>query len=240
MTPETYYLKEGVLKFYTQSVKYGTYSQKDVLKRLSGAGIHFVLKKQYLTPEQNLKCVVSTQISGWWKFRKRWLLVLDCDSHENKEKATEELRLLSIKYKVFMSSPNHYWVVTNYIGSFKNCLNFMQSIPGVDREFIGFCSKYKGICLRAFPKDGYRPNLSSNWDSFHGKASLWAEAFLKYWGGSPIVNWLISRQREVISNAKKEAEKLLELKRIEEEELRKKKEEELKNKPKRSLRLEQI
>jgi hypothetical protein len=236
---DTWEIPKMFLRFYTQTIKYGTYSQKDVLKELTVSSVYIELKKQYLTTEQNLKCVISTQVSGWWKFRRRWILVLDCDSFSDKEKAVEELRLLSIKYKVFLSSPNKYWIVTNHIGSLRSCINFMQCIPGVDREFVACCEKFERVIIRAFPKAGYRPNLVTNYDTFDGKANLWVNLFKSYWGGSPIVNWLINRQRDVIDLAKKETEAQLALMKAkeEEEEKRKKEEESRNNKPRRNLRI---
>jgi len=236
---------------YTQVTNYSSYSDKIVIKELKGSTIYHELKKQYV--ENDLKCVLSTQVSGWWKFRKRWLLVVDCDSMENKEKALSELRILGIGYKVWESDPGRYWIITNYIGKFKSCIRIMNAIPGHCIDFKNFCKFRRAFLLRAFPKAGYKPciipmsqfyepwisigsgNSMQGHGSYHVKAKLWYKMFSKWWE-SPAVGWILNEQRALIEAAKKEQERLEELKEKEkrEEELRKIKE---RVKPKRALRI---
>jgi len=233
---------------YTQVVKYGSYSDKLIVKELKGSNIYHELKKQYI--ENDLKCVLSTQVSGWWKFRRRWLLVVDCDSMENKEKALSELRILKIGYKVWESNPGRYWIITNYIGKFKSCINIMNAIPGHCVDFKKFCDSRSAFLLRAFPKAGFKPHLYEPWVistylmkqnldsycSYYGEAKLWYKMFCEWWENYPAVRWILDEQRALIEAAKKEQEGLEELKEKEkrEEELRKIKE---KVKPKRALRI---
>lgn len=215
------------LRKYSQFIKYGSYSDKLVAKELKGSTIYYELKKQYV--ENDLKCVLSTQVSGWWKFR-RWLLVIDCDSMKNKEKALSELRILGIGYKVWESDPGRYWIITNYIGKFKSCINIMNAIPGHCADFKKFCDSRSAFLLRTFPKAGFKPHYEHlDFYDFYGKAKLWYKC---EWWESPVVIWILDEQRVLIEAAKKEQEGLEELKR--EEELRKIKE---KVKPKRALRI---
>lgn len=227
------------LRKYRQDISYGAYSAKDILKEVPEDQVGTALKNQYLG--NKLGIVLSSQVSGWWIFRKKWLLVLDCDSLVDKEKTLDELCLLGIKFKVIQSSPLHYWVVTNYIGSFKKCMLIMSAIPGVDKNFIEFCDKYEKIVLRVFPKEGYRPNTAQDFDSFSGRAKLWGELLQRWWGGESsgkgIVNWLITKQRGEI---KKKEEEARILKTLEEEyaKAKLKEEERRKSKARRILRIE--
>ena len=229
------------LKFYIQDKKYGAYTTKDILKRVKVEKLTFFLKQGFLSSNpldySVMKCVISTQVKGW--IRKKYLLVLDCDNFANKESVLEELRLLQIGYKVFTSSQDHYWIVTDFIGSIKKCLIIMKCIPGVDSQFIKCCETYGKIILRAFPKAGVRPQFHTTWQFQHSHlAGLWVRAFTDYWS-SAIVDWLLNKQKQAIDTeqAIKKLEtisnEILKTKAKEEEELKLEK-----LKPRRSLRIE--
>lgn len=92
---------------------------------------------------------------------KRWLsknnihiMVLDCDGENEMLAACHWLKTeAKISYDLIQSSPGRYWVVTNYIGMWREIWEALRYIPGVCNAYRNeYCRKYKRMCLRAFPK----------------------------------------------------------------------------------------
>lgn len=171
---------------------------------------------------ENLRAYISTKVG----FRK-WVLVLDCDTPENKDKAIEEIRSMDLKYDVMESSLQRFWIIVDYIETFKKSIELMKTIPGIDLEFVNHCAYNKKIVLRAFPKNGFIPRrdgsnrmivgtnvpLNSQLTGWNFSLAMqWALEFRRYWNGG-IVEWLTTQQRKEIEankNLNEEAEKEVE------------------------------
>lgn len=228
-------MKIGRLRFYfpDKKVTHGVYSQseKDVYVRYNITDFESALKDQYLSTDKNMTGLIGTRIR--WR---RWALVLDCDSTEALYRATEDLHLRKIAYRIWVSSPPpamRFWVITDYVSSVRKCIKLMGQIPGVDPDYLGVCQHYKKIALRAFPKEGHRPRLlretilydEEEIDSWGKMRDTFGDGLERWWS-SEIISWIMRKQRKVIEEAKrqqaiqkaKEAEELrivLEKERIE-------------------------
>ncbi len=95
------------------------------------------------------KCVIP--ILGY--FNRRYdthLMVLDCDSTDQMLIAARTLKIKNVGYALVQSSSNppHYWIITDYVGSFFEVLHMCKSIPGVDSSWIRFSEEMGLFCLR--------------------------------------------------------------------------------------------
>jgi len=88
-----------------------------------------------------------------------YLMVLDCDTKENKNKAVDYLKKNKTEHFIIQSSPESYWIICNVIDSIPNIITLMRKIPGVDERYIN-CSERDGVMvLRGFPKPGLVPQF---------------------------------------------------------------------------------
>jgi len=186
------------LRYYIPIEKSSGYSTRNVLKRFNREDFSHELKSAF-NGNRELHGYISTQVWGFL-FWKRWVLVLDCDSSVDRDKAIEEVRSMELKYDTMESSPGKFWIIVNYTGSLKKCINLMQAIPGVDRNFIRKCEYDRKIVLRAFPKDGFIPRTTSQYLSEWGSAGDWFHNF-KTWWESGTIEWLANHQRVEIQTA---------------------------------------
>lgn len=150
-----------------------------------------MLKIQY--NEDNLSGTFSTKIG----FRK-WVLALDCDSEADKDVAVLELGLQKLGFKAFQSSPNHYWIITNYVASHKKCLEKMKTIPGVDPSFKHFCYGMKGIYIRAFPKNAFLPSLEIGFSPLSSKVLKFV-GLVREWFSSETPYWILFQQQKKVN-----------------------------------------
>jgi hypothetical protein len=166
------------------------YSEKTFLKRVPKETLSMQMKHDFNFNHPLQGFYISTQVFGFL-FWKKWVVALDCDSSEDRDRAIEELDSLEFKYDVIESSPYKFWIIVDYVGSFKKCINLMSAIPGVHTDFINKCAWEKKIVLRAFPKNGFIPrHVASPRIECHGKAGDWFYEFKKWWDQSGIVGWL--------------------------------------------------
>ena len=181
------------LKYYIPVEKSSGYSTRQVLKRFNKENFSHRLKADF--NGNQLQGYISTQVFRFL-FWTRWVLVLDCDSVIDRDKVVEEIRSMDLKYDIMESSPGRFWVIVNYTGSFRKCINLMEAIPGVDREFIHKCKLDGKIVLRAFPKNGFIPRkVNQTFSECHGSAGEWFHLFERWWCHSGTVEWLANHQR---------------------------------------------
>ena len=100
--------------------------------------------------------LVSTQVAESNQYTLH-LLALDCDSREDTEKAIRDLNVRGIGYSLIESSPFHFWIITDFIGSVSECLSVMDNIKGTHSEYITWTRRQGYLFLRAFPRNGFRP-----------------------------------------------------------------------------------
>jgi len=130
----------------TFRLKYGPV-EKVVSRYLSA----LVNKRNYI-PYIFISSVVRDSI---WSWRRRHLMVLDCDSFADMAAACNWLKTEehSVEYEVIESTPGRFWVVTDFVGTWKQIWGVFNHIPGVCTAFRdNYARKYKRLCIRAFPK----------------------------------------------------------------------------------------
>lgn len=217
------------LKLYMKKVRYSGYGdQLKYIKNIKNEALFLsLLKDQYLSweftistvtgmftipvfaipshMEGSMRGVISSKIG----FRK-WVMVLDCDSINNRDEAIIELQDNGIRYRIIESSPNKFWIITNFVGTVKNCCDKMGTIPGVDREYLASCRNQKLIAVRAFPKAGFVPvevfGLSSRMNEVAISIispSGWLDFFNKLvsWFSKPDFMWLVNKQNSLLNRA---------------------------------------
>lgn len=138
------------------------------------------------------------------------VLVLDCDSEEAYVAACRYLYLCKIGYCPIMSSPNHYWIVTDVVGSISDINNIARHIPGVDKLHVVYNDSRYYISIRAYPKkvtiDGLCitcvPTFSSDNHSLTNQLSIeWLQKFKEYWNSDKISTAIeIIKLREAYAN----------------------------------------
>jgi hypothetical protein len=90
----------------------------------------------------------------------KYIYGVDCDSLDDAIKARsyaeETLHLPCVSVE---SSPEHFWIFFDKIGTFDQVIDWASNTPGVDKGWIDSCQREKKIALRAFPKDTLYPRL---------------------------------------------------------------------------------
>lgn len=105
-------------------------------------------------------CTFNTVVArrAYWPFRwfRGWrdgvnhhIMVLDCDGTDAMLGAVGLLKHDQINYALIQSSPHHYWIVTDYIDTFDAIMTKLQTLPGVDPQFIDYSRKAGQFSLRA-------------------------------------------------------------------------------------------
>lgn len=123
---------------------------------------------------------VSTEIN------KKHILVLDCDSDDKMLAAGRYLYLCKIGYCPIVSSPNHYWLITDIVDSINAVLLIAKSIPGQDPLHTDYNIKRQYISIRAYPKDDL-PIFPSDLHTLTNQISIrWLNEFKTYWDSEQI------------------------------------------------------
>ncbi len=221
-----------MLRFYRQHTKHTYGGSHQVFRQYKKLDMVQRLKSDY-NNGRDLDGWVTTQIGGFWFF-KRWMLALDCDSVEQRDRAIEELRSLNnMRFKVIESSQDRFWIIVNFEASFKKCMQLMDSIPGVDQQYKDHCSLHKKIFLRAFPKNGFVPRFLSigynnntvPYVSLKWRINTWYEEFREWMTQGGVCEWLVLHQQHDIQVRREASQRQLEAMQMMEE---RKKEEEAK------------
>jgi len=94
------------------------------------------------------------------RFNRTHFLALDCDSQEDMIAAAACLKRDNINWIPIESSDNHFWLITDFIGSSKEIVDKIQTIVGVDRQYVELTTS-NGICfMRATPTVGKVPKIN--------------------------------------------------------------------------------
>jgi len=142
------------LKFGWEFGTYGTYGNAVHVESISYKKMVDTML-QNAAHDLNLNGLITTRIPHklmGFTLKDWHLLSLDCDSATRLSQAHAFLNEQKIAHTVFRSSPDHFWILCNVIGRFKKVKKFMDRIPGVDQEYVGFTEDRGMFVLRAFPK----------------------------------------------------------------------------------------
>jgi len=140
------------------SIKCYKYDYKKLMEEMRKKCI----KAASTTESHFLSGNISTLVVKKFWGRNQYLFAIDCDSPEARDMAISEFDTIlgeKVPYAIIESTPNKYWIITEHIGSWKECIGKMRLIPGIDTNFINFCAKHKRIMLRAYPKGGIVPRI---------------------------------------------------------------------------------
>jgi len=92
---------------------------------------------QFLSGDADLpKLTISTRVENPWFGRDKFVLFLDIDGLSEVQTTIKWLKVTNYKYVIWESSPNRFWIFVDYIGTIKDCVKKMKTIPGVDREYL--------------------------------------------------------------------------------------------------------
>jgi len=116
------------------------------------------------------------------KMWDKYLMILDTDGIEEKDKAVAWLNKKEIRHFLIQSSPNKFWIICDKIDTVDNLTHMMDEIPGVDTRFTD-CSREQGaLVYRGFPKPGFIPQFDDI-SKFTGMGLFekWILKFKNYW-----------------------------------------------------------
>jgi len=158
--------KEAVNSYYMEFVN----SNKNLSPQLPNLG---QTTYQNIWNNRKIDCsgfpmngLVTTEVFDlppiWQRFRftQKHVLVFDCDD----ENELQNLLLPNIASNglgraIIESSPNRFWVITDYVGSFKEISSVIDRIVGYDRIWNRFMNLNKKLCLRAYPRNCSYPRF---------------------------------------------------------------------------------
>jgi len=173
------------LEIYFQYDVSGSYSIKTKRKRLKMEEYEIKLRRFLAQIVVNR----TTSLSNFFvrcrlpgKFlRHDYFLVLDCDSERAKNLAIEELVYRKIEFLIVESSPDHFWIVCDYISkNKKNLKKIAMTIPGCDENYFKVIENI-GCVLRAYPKGPNRPIIHFSEEFKNERIIEWLEAFQRFW-----------------------------------------------------------
>ena len=191
---------------------YGAVKQK--FKRLSFEQIVQGIQQDFVAKKLIRRFLISSCIDTSI-FREKHLMVFDCDSPQNLNLALGCLRrdnydnARDTRCAVYESTPDRFWIITNFIGKFKEIIKKVLLIEGVDQDWLKMCEKQGRLLLRAFPKNAILPrrlssqNLPSRLSLVSSPASTqkgrdqsqiawnWIVAFDNYWNKPQVQNLCI-------------------------------------------------
>lgn len=137
--------------------------------------------------------VVSTQVTNptrLWPFKSRakHVAVLDCDSEDAMLAAAHWIKTeYGVAYTPIESSPGHYWLVTDLVGTIDHLIYQMHEIPGIDPKFIDLCRRQRMISVRVHPKVCEGETIQLRSPKFRPDSALtnplakgWYNAFVSY------------------------------------------------------------
>ncbi len=105
------------------------------------------------------------------------IMVLGVDSMDKLIAAAHFLHSQKIAYIDIQSSPGHYWVVTDYVSSFRSALNLARKVPGVDDQYLNLCEKHDRFILRGIRKPGAIPEFKDYKDFPNSHVRQWLSEF---------------------------------------------------------------
>jgi hypothetical protein len=89
-----------------------------------------------------------------WSEKDLHLLALDIDGQDCTIAAASYLKREDIRYVPVVSSPTHCWLITDFVGTFKEVEWHLSRCPGVDQKFVDISTKRQRLHLRAYSLPG--------------------------------------------------------------------------------------
>lgn len=179
------------LNFYYQicySVDYGydTKLKHCGIEKLRKAALQInpdcFVRRRFAFPNNMFYVSVSTRFNGLH------YPVVDCDSLEQLRETKKALDTINLKYAVFESSPDHFWVIIDSgKRRCKKVASFLLHHRLGDERYLKMAKKRGMFLLRASSRNGHsvidRPELDSseeNYSNYFGYRSDWSENFNRF------------------------------------------------------------
>ena len=194
------------LKYIISVENKGRYSVKEVIRNISETGLIRKFKhslRDISDDEGNSRadCLEKLNdqngyISSKVSFGKQ-IVMMDIDHKDFKDETVSELKALGIAFTVIESSENRYWIIVDkFTYSKYNSADFISKFVGIDPKYTMY-SRAKGFCLRAFPQNGFTPEIVEQYGDGSTCYLDFIEAWKSYWK-MPHIQWMI---REFVINS---------------------------------------
>lgn len=125
---------------------------------------------------------VTTKVKRSLLGSDKYLIVLDCDSIEDKDRSIDYLKYKKIRHFIIESSPGKFWIIGDKLASAKNHAAELIKLDSLDKNYVICSGKRDTFVLRAFPKPGFTPKFDDT-SMFRGKGYFekWILEFKEYW-----------------------------------------------------------
>lgn len=86
------------------------------------------------------------------------VMVVDCDSEKAMVTDAHILKaIFGTNYEVVESSENHFWIITDIVGTYDHIVKYFEMLVGVDQHYRFFTKHRKRWHLRLHPKNDCLP-----------------------------------------------------------------------------------
>lgn len=177
-------LEDMSLEYYQQHEKSSLYGTETKMHTCNLELFHhWISATAKDTKWDEIPATVSTRIpyptrSIWNWFRRRLhILVLDCDSLDEMYAAVRVLKRDNIGWVGIESSPDHFWIITDVVDTFKRIFPILEAMPGVDNSYIKATKTWKRLHLRAIPRQNSRPKFGKPADLRDQRVINWYNWF---------------------------------------------------------------
>jgi len=166
---------------YTPKTKYRSLPYKKYIHRLKKQSVRNA-ESFTVRPFKKYAYVTSRVKRGPLPGFDKYLMILDTDGEEDKNKAVAWLDKKGIRSFLINSSPSKYWIICDKIDTVANLTHMMDEIPGVDGRFTDCCRGQGVLVYRGFPKPGFIPRFDDI-SEFTGMGLFekWVLNFKEYW-----------------------------------------------------------
>lgn len=188
-------MSQDPLEYYQQYEKTGLYGGTETKMTICNLMLfrHWISATAKDMKWDEIPATVSTRLphpvsSIWNRFRRRLhILVLDCDSLEEMYAAVRVLKRDNIPWVGIESSPDHFWIITDIVGTFKEIFPILKAIPGVDSRYVKATETWKRLHLRAISRKNSRPKFGEPTDLRDQRVINWYNSFKKLHNDPTIV-----------------------------------------------------
>ena len=179
-------MSHDVLEYYQQYKQFSAYGPETKMRMCNLILFrHWISATAKDTKWNEIPATVSTRLPYTAKsilnpfHRRLHILVLDCDSLDEMYAAVRVLKRDSIPWAGIESSPDHFWIITDIIGTFKEIFLILEAFPGVDSNYIKAAKNWKRLHLRAIPRKDSRPKFGESTNLRDQRVIDWYNCFEK-------------------------------------------------------------
>jgi len=193
------------LKYAKNSEKSCGYNAKTIVKELTESELIRELKQEMRKNTKRLHLeeisledygehngyILGTLCDEGWFRKQKHILLMDIDHEDFKDTVKAYLDEKKIAYQVIDSSNSRYWLIVDYIGSFKECSQFAWRIPEIDPQYLRYIDHHKKFVLRGYPRGGNVPNFKESSEAEGSKLfKEYVQAVKEYWE-KPHIQWMV-------------------------------------------------